>query len=103
MSIFNLLSIQNMLTSVLIWNILAIYVAGVSGIHLPKAVKKMRGSIDHAGDVMEDAIPALRCMNRNIISFYAGELAEGLVEAAGVGKGVEIAIGYPKILVFKVN
>ena len=42
-------------------------------------------------------------MDQDIISYYAGELAESLVYAAGKGKGVEIAIGYPKILVISVN
>lgn len=80
-----------------------IITSGVSGIHTSSAVKKMRKNIGHVREVMEDAIPAFRYMNGNIILSYAGELAECLVGAADIGKGVEVVMGYPKILVFKIS
>ncbi|HWT27483.1 MAG TPA: hypothetical protein VN131_06040 [Mobilitalea sp.] len=80
-----------------------IITAGASGVYTPKAVKKMKKNIGQIGESMEKIIPAFRRINRDVITCYAGEFAECLVEAAGIGKGVEIAIGYPKALVFKVN
>lgn len=77
--------------------------AGASGVHTSKAIKKIRSNIYHLGAVMEHAIPAIRFIDRKIICYYGSELAECLVEAADVGKGLDIAIGYPKMLVFKVN
>lgn len=77
--------------------------AGVSGIHKSKAVKKIRSEINHKKSVMNEVIPAFRYINQDIISYYAGELAESLVYAAGIGKGVEITFGYPKMLVISVN
>jgi hypothetical protein len=80
-----------------------IITAGVSGVQTPKAVKKIRSKIKRSRREICEIIPALRSMDQDIISYYAGELAESLVYAAGKGKGVEIAIGYPKILVISVN
>jgi hypothetical protein len=80
-----------------------IITAGMSGIHTSKAVKKMRNNILNVDDIVKDAIPALKNINYSMLTEYAGEFAECLVEAAGIGKGIEIAIGYPKVLVFKVN
>lgn len=77
--------------------------AEASGIHMPKAVKKLRSKIKSSACVMEEVIPDLRSLDQTVISHYSGELAESLVNAAGKGKGVEIAIGYPKILVIRVN
>ncbi|MBE5966737.1 MAG: hypothetical protein E7255_07185 [Lachnospiraceae bacterium] len=75
--------------------------SGASGLYTPKAVKKVWRSMNH--EAMEQAIPAFHFIDREIIGYYGSELAECLVKAAGVGKGVDIVIGYPKILVFKVN
>lgn len=80
-----------------------IITAGVSGVHKSKAVMKIRSKISRSKKKMGDIIPAFRTMDKKIISYYAGELAESLVYAADKGKGVEIAIGYPKILVISVN
>lgn len=80
-----------------------IITAGVSGVHTSKAVKKIRSKINRSKGAMGEIIPALRSMDEDIISYYAGKLAECLVYAAGNDKGVEIAIGYPKILVISVN
>lgn len=80
-----------------------IITAGLSGAHYAQAVKIIRSRIRHKKSKMCDLIPALRNMDQDTISLYSGELAEGLVNAAGEGKGVEIAIGYPKILVISVN
>ncbi|TAH69420.1 MAG: hypothetical protein EWM47_07130 [Anaerolineaceae bacterium] len=80
-----------------------IITAGLSGVHSAFAVKRIRSNIRHKKGEVSDFIPALRSMDQDIISYYAGELAESLVNAAGNGKGVEIAIGYPKILVISVN
>lgn len=75
---------------------------GVSGIHTPKAIQIIRRNIGVVGDMIEDVIPAMRYINNEFFVNCAGELAECLVCAAGVGKGIEIANGYPKIFVFKV-
>lgn len=80
-----------------------IITAGVSGVHTSKAVMKIRSKINGSKGEMGEIIPAFRSLDQDIISYYAGELAESLVYAAGNGKGVEIAIGYPKILVISVN
>ena len=80
-----------------------IITAGLSGAHYAQAVKRIRSRIRHKKEAVGDIIPALRSMDQDIISYYAGELAEGLVNAADKGKCVEIAIGYPKILVISVN
>lgn len=80
-----------------------IITAGLSGVHSAQAVKRIRYKIRHKKGAVVDIIPALKSMDQDIISYYAGELAEGLVNAAGKGKCVEIAIGYPKILVVSVN
>jgi len=77
--------------------------AGLSGVHRSKAVMEIRSKINRSKKKMGDIIPAFRSMDKKIISYYAGELAESLVYAADIGKGVEIAIGYPKILVISVN
>ncbi|HBI72974.1 MAG TPA: hypothetical protein DDY59_07280 [Lachnospiraceae bacterium] len=77
--------------------------AGVSGVYTPKAIRKVRRNINHLGEAMEQAIPAFHFIGREVIGYYGSELAECLVKAAGAGKGVDIVIGYPKILVFKVN
>lgn len=76
--------------------------AGVSGINTSHAVKKIRRIIRKRGAIGE-VIPALRNLSQDIISYYAGELAESVVKAAKSKKGVEVAIGYPKILVISVN
>jgi hypothetical protein len=80
-----------------------IIMAGVSGLHKSKAVMKMRIKINRSKKKIGELIPAFRNMDDNIISYYSGELAESLIYAADKGKGVEIAIGYPKILVISVN
>jgi hypothetical protein len=80
-----------------------IITAGLSGIHPAQAVKRFRTRIRYKKGAVGDIIPALRNMDQDIVSYYAGELAESLVNAAEIGKGVEIAIGYPKILVISVN
>jgi hypothetical protein len=77
--------------------------AGLCGVEGAKAVKKIRKKINCEKGAMEKIIPALRSMDQDIVSYYAGELAECLVYAAGKGKGVEIAMGYPKIFVISVN
>ena len=76
---------------------------GVSGICTPKAIRKVWRNINYLGEAMEQAIPVFRFIDREVIGYYGSELAECLVKAAGTGKGVDIVIGYPKILVFKVN
>lgn len=80
-----------------------IITSGIIGIHKSEAIMKMKKNINEISDIMENLIPAFRKINRDIISFYAGDLAESIVNAASEGKGVEIAIGYPKVLVFNVN
>lgn len=80
-----------------------IITAEAFGVHTPKAVKKLRSKINGKEGVMGDIIPALRSLDHAVVSYYSGELAESLVNAAGNGKGVEIAIGYPKVLVISVN
>jgi hypothetical protein len=80
-----------------------IIAVGVKGLYMPKAIKKVLKNINYIGDVMENVIPVFRGIDRKVIIYYGGELAECLVEAAETGKGVEIAIGYPKVLVYKVN
>lgn len=80
-----------------------IITAGVSGVHKSKAVMKIRSKINRSKKKLGDIIPPFRSMDKKIISYYAGELAECLVYAADKGKGVEIVIGYPKILVISVN
>ncbi|MDD4111917.1 MAG: hypothetical protein PHC56_02665 [Herbinix sp.] len=80
-----------------------IITAGLSGAHYSQAVKRIRSRIRHRKETVGDILPALQSVNQDIISYYAGELAEGLVKAAGNGKCVDIAIGYPKILVISVN
>jgi len=77
--------------------------AGISGIHTSQAVKKMRSIIRQKKGAIGEMIPALRNISQDVIQYYAGELAESIVNAAENGKGVEIAIGYPKILVISVN
>ncbi|MDF2541837.1 MAG: hypothetical protein K0S47_1555 [Herbinix sp.] len=76
--------------------------AGVIGVHMPKAVKKIRYQMDTL-HVIEDVIPAFRLMQREVMSSYSSELAESLVKAAGSGKGLEIVIGYPKVLICSVK
>ncbi|NLP34699.1 MAG: hypothetical protein GX359_05810 [Clostridiales bacterium] len=76
---------------------------GVRGIHTSKAIKKVRNNINYIGEVVERAIPAFRFIDPQIIYHYGSEFAECLVEAAGDGKGLDIVIGYPKVLVFKVS
>lgn len=76
---------------------------GLSGVHSAQAVKKIRTKINSKKGGMGEIIPALCGVDQNTISYYAGELAESLVNAAGNGKGVEIAIGYPKLLVISVS
>ena len=80
-----------------------IITAGLSGVHTAKAIKRIRSKIRYKKGTVGDIIPALRSMDQDIIYYYAGELAESIVNAAGNGKGVDIAIGYPKILIFSVK
>lgn len=80
-----------------------IITAGVSKIQTPSAIRIIHQKMKFVSEILEDIIPAFRCLNNDIISCYAGELAECLVEAANSGKGIEIIIGYPKALIFKVN
>lgn len=80
-----------------------IITAGVSKIYTPSAIQIIHRKIEFVSEIMEDIIPIFRCIKNEIISYYAGELAECLVEAANSGKGIEITIGYPKALIFKVN
>ena len=77
--------------------------AGASKIRTPSAIRMIHQKMKIVSEIMEDIIPAFRCLDNDIISCYAGELAECLVEAANSGKGIEITIGYPKALIFKVN
>lgn len=77
--------------------------AGISGVHTSQAVKKMKSRINRKKGAIGEIIPGLRSISQDVISYYSGELAESIVNAAGKGKGVEIAIGYPKILVISVN
>ena len=76
---------------------------GLAGVQTAQAVKRIRSRIRHRKESVGDIIPALRSMDQDIISYYAGELAESVVNAAGKGKGIDIAIGYPKILVISIN
>lgn len=76
---------------------------GLSGDQSSQAVKKIKSSIICSKGEMVKSIPNLESIDQEIISFYAGELAESLVKAAGNGKGLEIAIGYPKIFVIFIN
>jgi hypothetical protein len=80
-----------------------IIAVGASGIQAPKAAKKIRRNINRIGDVVEKTIPVFGGIDRSVKISYACELVECLMKAAEMGKGIEIAIGYPKILVFKVN
>lgn len=80
-----------------------IITAGLSGVHTAKAIKRIQSRFRDKKGAVGDIIPALRSMDQDIISYYAGELAESIVYAAGNGKGVDIAIGYPKIMIFLVN
>ena len=77
--------------------------AGISGDQTSHAVKKLRSIIRKKKGTIGEVIPALRNLGQDVISYYAGELAESIVKAANNGKGIEIAIGYPKILVILVN
>ncbi|MBH1940483.1 hypothetical protein I5677_06170 [Mobilitalea sibirica] len=79
-----------------------IITSGVSGVQTPLAIKKIRKKLNKEGAIEED-IPVFRIINRDVLSAYAGVLAESLVAAAEIGKGVEIIIGYPKALVIKVS
>lgn len=79
-----------------------IITAGVSKIHTSSAIRIIHQKMKFVREIMEDIIPAFQCLDNDIISCYAGELAECLVEAANSGKGIEITIGYPKALIFKV-
>ncbi len=76
---------------------------GLSGVKTAQAVKRIRSRIKFRKEAVGDFIPAFRSMDQDTVSYYAGELAEGLVKAAVKGKGMEIAIGYPKVLVISVN
>lgn len=80
-----------------------IITAGLSGIHPALAVQRIRAVIRHRKGEVGSVIPALQNISQDIISYYSGELAESLVSAACNGKGVEIAMGYPKILIISVN
>lgn len=76
---------------------------GLCGIHPALAVQRVRSKIRNTKGAMRDVLPGLHNISYDIISYYAGELAESIVKAAGNGKGVEIAMGYPEILVIAVN
>lgn len=80
-----------------------IITAGLYGVNSAQAVKRIRSKIRYKKGAIGKIIPALRSMDQATISYYSGELAESIVNAAGKGKGVEIAIGYPKILVILIN
>lgn len=75
----------------------------LSGVHSSQAVKRIRSRINCMKEELGEIIPALGCVDQDIINYYSGELAESIVNAAGNGKGVDIAIGYPKVLVISVN
>ncbi|NLJ96582.1 MAG: hypothetical protein GX321_05465 [Clostridiales bacterium] len=77
--------------------------AGVSGAQTSYAVKKIRKMLIRKRESIGRIIPALLNLNQDIITYYSGELAESIVYAAKSKKVVEIAIGYPKILVISVN
>lgn len=76
--------------------------AGACGFHTHKAIQILWLYISHM-NVMEKVIPAFRFLKQDIIACYMGELAESLECAARNGKGIEIAIGYPKMLVIYVS
>ncbi len=80
-----------------------IITAGLSGVHSAQAVKEIRSKIYRKKEMVGEIMSILKNINEDVISYYAGELAESLVYAAESGKGMEIAIGYPKILVISVN
>ena len=50
-----------------------------------------------------DLIPFLKLFDRDTLKLYSVELAQSLLEAAINDKGIEISIGYPKLLVIDVN
>lgn len=77
--------------------------AGACGLPVPEAIVKVRQYINKKKGLLEDIIPVLQNINRDIICYYASELAEGLVKASDNSKGVEIIFGYPKVLVINVN
>lgn len=78
--------------------------AGVRGDKVSEAIKKLRTDILECGFYIKDVIPYIKNVNKeDDISYYAGEFAECLIHAATNGKGIEIAVGYPKILVFNIN
>lgn len=72
---------------------------GLSGIPISDAIIKVRNLIQNEVTI----ITSLYFVKKEVLSYYAGDLAESMVYAARVGKGVEIAIGYPKALVIKIN
>ena len=77
--------------------------AGASGVAMPRAIMKVRHYIYHQKNIIEDVIPVLRNINQDILFYHAGDLAESIVKATKEGKGVEIIIGYPKVLVINVS
>lgn len=78
--------------------------AGVRGDKVSEAIKKLRTDILECGFYIKDVMPYIENVNKeDDISCYAGEFAECLIHAATNGKGIEIAVGYPKVLVFNIN
>ncbi len=76
--------------------------AGVIGIGIPTAVKIIRTEITNRGSVIE-LIPFLKLLSQELLNLYSGDLAQCLLEAFFSDKGVEIAVGYPRLLVINVN
>lgn len=76
---------------------------GAIGNDTPTAIKTLQQQIKRQELLNDTMIPAFRWINKEVVSCYASELAVCLVKAAACGKGLEITIGYPRILVIKVN
>lgn len=75
--------------------------ADACGLSRSKAIKKVINAI-FLKNKFNDFLPPIQHLDQKNISVYYGELAEYLVRAAHMGKGVDIAFGYPKLLVFNV-
>ncbi len=75
---------------------------GVMGIEIPTAVKIIRTEITKRETII-DLIPFLKLFDQEVLNLYSGDLAQSLLEAFVTDKGVEITVGYPKILVTNVS
>lgn len=74
--------------------------AGLSGLSIPNTIKKIHSYIINNENMY---LNYLYFLKKEILAYYAGELAESLVYASKIGKGVEITVGYPKTLIIKIN